>query len=271
MIRKPNGTIKLLFYRKPTHIDPYLNLNSEHLLHQKMSVIRTLFDRMNSVVTEDEDRLIEEESVRASLKIRGYPEWAMNNVKDQMTKKSQTKVKKSNPKPLESKSKGMVVIPYVNGVAERVQRVYKKYNVATAMKPYSTLHNLLVHPKDKRDKLQCSNCIYEIGCKNCDNTYFGETSRLFGVKLSEHQAEVKKASSKKYTRSERRASELEQTKSAISDHVARANHVIDWDEAKVLGREHDKKSREVREAIDQEKGSQDIKQGGEHLLTQSRL
>ena len=146
----------------------------------------------------------------------------MNKVKDQMTKKSQTKVKKSNPKPSESKSKGLVVIPYVNGVAECVQRVYKKYNVATAMKPYSTLRNLLVHPKNKRDKLQCSNCIYEIGC-----TYVGETSRLFGVRLSEHQAEVKKATNKKYTRSERRTSEFEQTKFAISDHVATANHVID--------------------------------------------
>ena len=74
---------------------------------------------------------------------------------------------------------------------------------------------------------------------------------FFGVRLSEHQAEVKKATNKKYTRSEPfRASELEQSKSAISDHVARANHVIDWDEAKILGREHDKKSREVREAIE---------------------
>ena len=163
----------------------------------------------------------------------------------------------------------MVVIPYVNGVAERVQRVYKKYNVATAMKPYSTLRNLLVHPKDKRDKLQCSNCIYEIGCKNCDNTYVGETSRLFGVRLSEHQAEVKKATNKKYTHSERRASELEQTKSAILDHVARANHVIDWDEAKTIGREHDKKPREVREAIEiRRRGAKTLnREEGTYLLS----
>ena len=61
---------------------------------------------------------------------------------------------------------------------------------------------------------------------------------------------MKKANDKKYTRSERKASETEQTKSAISDHVARENHVINWDESKILGREHDKKSREVREAME---------------------
>ena len=52
---------------------------SEHPLHQKMGVIiRTIFDRMNSV--EEEDRLIGEERVRAALGICGYPEWAMNKL-----------------------------------------------------------------------------------------------------------------------------------------------------------------------------------------------
>ena len=82
IIRKSNGAIKLLVYRKPTHTDQYLNFSSEHPLHQKMGVIRTLFDRMNSVVTEEDDRLIEEERVRAALRTCGYPEWAMNKVKE---------------------------------------------------------------------------------------------------------------------------------------------------------------------------------------------
>ena len=38
--------------------------------------------------------------------------------------------------------------------------------------------------------------------------------------------------SEKFTRSERRASGQEQTKPVISDHVARANHVINWEESK---------------------------------------
>ena len=134
-----------------------------------------------------------------------------------MVRKSQVKVKKEKPTPTKSKSKGMVVTPYVNGITERVQRVFKKYCVDVAMKPYSTLRNLLVHPKDKREKHQCSNCIYEISCNNCDQTYVG----LFGIRLAEHQAEVKKAIERKFKRSERRASEQEQTKSAISD---RENH-----------------------------------------------
>ncbi len=82
------------------------------------------------------------------------------------------------------------------------------------------------------------------------NSCFRETFRMFGVRLAEHQAEVKKVSEKNRLVPNRRASEQEQTKSAISDHVASANHVIDFENPKILGREHNKKSREIKEAME---------------------
>ena len=166
------------------------------------------------------------------------------------SKKSVDKKPKAKKKDTEQRRKGMVVIPYVNGVSERIQRIFKKHKVDTAMKPHKTLRQTLVHPKDKRDTLKTGNCIYEIDCKNCDLSYVGETSRMFDFRLEEHKKEAKKASKKPYTRSERRASEQEQTKSAISDHVARANHVIDWKNHKILGKEQNKKAREIREAME---------------------
>ena len=61
-----------------------------------MGVIRTLFDRMNSVVTEEDDRLIEEERVRAVFRTCGYQEWAMNKVTEQMANKNQVKAAKKS-------------------------------------------------------------------------------------------------------------------------------------------------------------------------------
>ena len=108
---------------------------------------------MNSFVTEEDDRLIEEERVRAALRTRGFPEWAMNKVKEKMANKNQVKAaKKAKPMPKEKQSKGMVVISYVNGLSERIQRVYKKHNMEAAMKPHSTLCNLLVHPQGQEGK-----------------------------------------------------------------------------------------------------------------------
>ena len=115
---------------------------------------------------------------------------------------------KPNNQDNSDKSNGFVVLPYINGLTERLQQVLKKHKVDTAVKPHRTLRQLLVHPKDKREITKTGNCI--IGCQNCDHSYVGETSRMFGVRLAEHQVEVKKVSEKKYTRFERRASEQEQ-------------------------------------------------------------
>ena len=66
---------------KKTHTDQYLQFTSHHPLHQKLGVIRTLLDRNELIVTEEEDRKLEEEHVRKALSVCGYPEWTINKVK----------------------------------------------------------------------------------------------------------------------------------------------------------------------------------------------
>ncbi len=40
----------------------------------------------------------------------------------------------------------------------------------------------------------------------------------------------------------------------ISGHIARANNMIDFDNPKILGHEHEKKSREIKEAKEIKRG-----------------
>ena len=110
----------------------------------------------------------------------------------------------------------MVVIPYIQGVSERLQRVYKKYYIQTAIKPVNTLKSLLVHPKDKIDQLQTCECVYEIPCKNCKKSCVGETGRAFGIGLNEHRKEAEQMASNKFTRATRKDSVEEIHKSAIA-------------------------------------------------------
>ena len=62
------------------------------------------------------------------------------------------KGKKKKPVVDKDKSVGLVVLPYIQGLSEGLERVFKKHNVALSMKPHQTLRNVLVHPKDKLDK-----------------------------------------------------------------------------------------------------------------------
>ena len=75
------------------------------------------------------------------------------------------------------------MIPYVQNVSDSVARIMRKYDVHVATKPYQTLKNVLVHPKDKQNKEDITECVYKVPCANCDKTYVGETGRKFGVRL----------------------------------------------------------------------------------------
>ena len=84
---------------------------------------------------------------------------------------------------------------------------------------------------------------------NCESVYVGETSRMFGTRLSEHKKEVDKTGhNRKFTRSEKEKGSKTVHKSAIVDHTVGSNHIIDWEGAAVIARESQWRSRQVREA-----------------------
>ncbi|XP_060081246.1 uncharacterized protein LOC132560600 [Ylistrum balloti] len=83
----------------------------------------------------------------------------------------------------------------------------------------------------------------------CDASYIGETGRRFGFRLGEHRKDTERQEEKKFTRSERKQSESQINKSAITYHAMQENHVIDWENSKVLDRENHLLKRQIKEAI----------------------
>ena len=164
-------------------------------------------DRKDTIITDDADKAAEDTIIRSALNQCGYPTWAIQKVE---IERSQPKGKKHDQKTNDTEqNKGLVVVPYVEGLTEKVSRVFKKHGFSTAIKPHRTLRSMIVHPKDKRDPLQTAEAIYEIDCKNCPKSYIGETGRLFRTRLQEHKSEAEKVSERKYTRSTRKTSTTE--------------------------------------------------------------
>ena len=97
--------------------------------------------------------------------------------------------------------------------------------------------------------------------------------------MKEHQDDVvKHTESIQYTRSQRKASESTDNKSALTDHATRNNHVIDWDNTTIVGREDIRLRRQIRETIrirqeirplNRDQGSYDLPQLWGPLLTDS--
>ena len=91
---------------------------------------------------------------RTALQSCGYPSWMFEKVK-QDQRNIELKASKTNKKSTcDQRDVGLLVIPYVEWLTEATERIFRKYGISTAMKPYKMLTNLLVHPKDKRTVVQ---------------------------------------------------------------------------------------------------------------------
>ncbi|CAH1266616.1 Hypp3436 [Branchiostoma lanceolatum] len=77
MTRNPDNSITINVYRKETHTDQYLQWSSNHPVHHKLGIVRTLMHRADTLIEDPTLRAVEKEKVREALRHCGYPEWAL--------------------------------------------------------------------------------------------------------------------------------------------------------------------------------------------------
>ena len=205
-------------------------------------MVRTLLERSKSLVTDSEDKEKEDTHVEEILRTCGYPEWSIRKVKRQLNLK--TVQKKKAKQQHTSVKRPLVVIPYVEHISETVARTVRKYDIHVAMRPGKTL---MVHPKDKPDKEDITECVYKVPCANCDKTYVGETGRKFGVRLQEHRTECE-SKTKWARRSHHTVSLAEINKYGLTNHANQENYKINWSKATVTDKEPDRLTRLIKEA-----------------------
>ena len=76
--------LKLCIYRKPTYTDQYLNFSLHHPVKHKLSVVRTLLERSQQLVTVSQDKIQEDAHVEEALQACDYPSWSFSKVRRQL-------------------------------------------------------------------------------------------------------------------------------------------------------------------------------------------
>ena len=154
-------------YRKPTHTDRYLDFLSCHPLCHKRSVVNTLLKRAKNIPSTNKGRREERKRVKAVLRDNNYPLSFIRDCERALTKQ-----------PTENNFNGFVVLPYVQGVSEKIGHILKQQKVKVAYKLQLTISNLFPRPKeqDESDR-QKSGIVYKINCTQCNFVYYGQTER----------------------------------------------------------------------------------------------
>ena len=90
--------------------------------------------------------------------------------------------------------------------------------------------------------------MYQVPCNDCLCVYTGETESRYGVREKAHERGVSSLEKVKFRWVRKKDSVSELHNSAITDHVARNNHTIDWEGVKFPSRDCDTIRRGMWEA-----------------------
>ena len=135
----------------------------------------------------------------------------------------------AQPATNEVKTKGHIVIPYMQGLCESITKICERYGIQTHFKGSNTIRNLLVSPKGKHPMVSRSEAIYWFQCGDlsCDDEYIGETSRTFAERYKHHLKDP----------------------SPIHQHSNHTGHPTSQNNFQIIGREGHSLSRNIKEFI----------------------
>ena len=228
--RKDDRTLKVKVYRKRHTPNQYPNFEYHHPLTHKLGDVRTLYEMADKIISEPEDQKQEIIHVNNALRVCGYRNWSFKEVRkridNRITKQKKEERRKKQKEESDGQNKIIVTIPHITGMSGAVECMLRRHGIATAVRPQKTLHQLLVHPKNKRSVQESAGVVYFIPCKDCPMVYMGVTGRRFGMRERAHKKDMKQLEGVNI-RARRKESLIEIHQSVLTDHVMSKNHTID--------------------------------------------
>ena len=223
-----NGELQREVYRKPTHTDRYVQYHSHHPVSVKTGLIDCLMERARNVSSSEEIFKKEKRHIQDTLQQNGYPKSFINKAIVRQEKRTRRK------KETEKCKLEQATIPYVEGMSQEIRRLARLAGIRCTFFTPDTTNNLY-RVKDQLPTGTKTHAVYSITCGTCQEEYIGETLRAIDVRRKEHRNAIRLG---------------QPAKSAIAEHVFdHPEHVIDWEDTKVIDVARKTRERKIREAL----------------------
>ena len=224
-MKRNNGEISGLIYRKPTNTDQYLHYSSHHQTSYKESVVSSLFNRAYSIITNKDDLHKENARIKQVLKENGDRESITNKIFRRITNNHSLPQSQQLTRVIDIQEEEIRIsinLPYVEGTSEKLRRILRSHKISSPFYTEMTLCKLLCKPNDRVATEDKNNIIYEIDCSNCQAVYFGESKWSLKLHSDEHKRSTRNCDCDKIE---------------IARHCWKADHNFNWDQEKVVYRE----------------------------------
>lgn len=226
---RENNRIFTKWYTKTVSSGRYLNFNSEHHIIHKNNVITAIIDRAIKLTS---PRYRTETIKKAKLLLlkNNYPQ----NQIDKITKKRvhvfYNSISNKRHTLQDNEPKKYYSIPYISGLSERIGKIFQHHNINITHKSQNHIKQFFSKLKSRTPKLKQTHLIYEIPCNNCEGKYIGQTTQYLQERIKAH----------KYTKS---------ASTALNKHKTETGHTFNYNEASILGFEHNNYKRNILEMI----------------------
>ena len=150
----------------------------------------------------------------------------------------------------EEETRGVVVMPNIPGFTPQFNRIARRHKFKVANNTENRVKDLITNAKtplaDKNSQVA-----YIIPCKCKENAYNGETDRMWESRKKEHQDKVRLTLQDAETGDIDKATERTNTgDGGLAKHILTTGHEVDWDNAKIVGRERRWTQRKYLEGIE---------------------
>ena len=241
-VNRTEKKIECNVHYKKTNTNITIKKTSNHKESIKTGVIKGYADRARTLC---DPKYLEDEmkNIEAVFEDNGY-------TKVEIRKAMEEKGRNEETNNAEEDTRGMVVMQNIPNFTPKFNQIARKHGFRVANKTENKVKDLISTAKTPLGDKNM-NVVYHIPC-NCNKyCYVGETDRKWETRKKEHQNKVRLTKDDlQQGQAERAARRMNDRDGGLAKHATLCSKEIDWDRARIVGKERSWTQRKYLEGIE---------------------